>query len=180
MTDADMNPGRLAQLLNEGFGTDAAVTPEGVLHLRTQDGLAVAASLSPDGQDLVFHAALAALDGPRDVVRLVTALACNLHQEDTRGGAIGLDLGTLTLVYCWRRPAAACGDEVALRALASFCDTAELLARRLAESVADFDTGEMEQMAQHMASLEAAFAGAADLDSLQVQPAPALAHRLHG
>ncbi|MFD0667353.1 CesT family type III secretion system chaperone [Ramlibacter sp. MAHUQ-53] len=173
MAGSGPGPARIAQLLNEGFGTGASVTEDGVLHLQAHDGVAVAVSRSPDGEDLVLYAALAVLEGPRDVVRMVTALAFNLHQQETHGGAIGLDLGTRTLVYSWRRPIEGCSDELALRAVAGFCDAASSLAARLAECVAEFDGDELDELERRLAAHDRWFAGGAELAAREEHPGSA-------
>lgn len=87
----------LSEALNQAYATGAQVGADGALHLQMADGLAVSIAASPDLQDLVFYAHMADLLQGRSVALMAAALAANLHQDLTRGGAMAIDLATQTL-----------------------------------------------------------------------------------
>ncbi|MEJ7930106.1 CesT family type III secretion system chaperone [Ramlibacter sp. AN1015] len=138
----------LADALASTFGSEFRIADDGALHLATQDGRTISAGCSPDGQDIVFHSVLAVLDGPHDLVRMTAALACNLHQEQTCGGAIGLDVTSGALVFSWRIPGADASEALLMTSLDGYCATVEALANRLDEAEAALSPEEAVALAQ--------------------------------
>lgn len=137
---------QLADCLAEALLPDVRVDADGSLKLELDDGTPLAVSPSPDGEQLVFHAALARLSGPRDVLAMMAALACNLHQEETGGGAIGLDTESLALVLSWRRSAAQAGGQELVADLAQFAALALRLKARLEEALGSFSPQDLEEI----------------------------------
>lgn len=136
----------LAALLNQEFDSGVAVSDDGVLYLELQEGRTLAVSCPGEGHELVFYSALAVLTGHRDVVLMMAALACNLHQELTHGGAIGLDLENQSLVFSWRMPSEGATPETLLIALENFCATLDRLVEQLDEAQGEFTIEEMTQI----------------------------------
>ncbi|MFD0667372.1 CesT family type III secretion system chaperone [Ramlibacter sp. MAHUQ-53] len=127
----------LAALLNETLAAGVRVADDGNLYLELGDGQGVVVSPSPDGEDIVLHCALAMLGSTADAGLMTAALACNLHQAQTRGGAIGLDPDAQLLVFSWRLPTRTLDSPDDLLALLDgFCATAGELSGRLEEAAA--------------------------------------------
>lgn len=166
-----MNPpnslDRLRALLSQTYGWQLADQDDSI-DLELPEGLPVSVSLSPDGHDLVFYSALQDMVSPTHVVLLATALALNLHQEATRGGAIGLDSQGGALVYSWRMPADAQPEQV-LRALDGFCATALELAGRLQEELQDWSSPDLQRLERAAAGLS----DPGDLTGEDLEPAAA-------
>lgn len=154
----DTNPLTLLTLvLNEAFQTGAEISDDGALHLSMADDLSISVVNSPDGRDLVFYAPLADLLRGRSMVLMAAALAANLHQERTRGGAIGADMSSQELVFSWRMPTENVQPEQLVNALENFCNTAAELRTELHGSTAAFTDDELatiEQRATQDASLD--------------------------
>lgn len=131
MSDAESPLAALCDLINREC--QAGLTPDGdgSLHLRMADQTPVAISQSPDGIDIVFHSALAVMDRPRDAILMMAALALNLHQEQTGGGAIGLDLDSQALVYSMRVPAGGTDAATLALLLEQFCSRAPGLRQQI-------------------------------------------------
>jgi hypothetical protein len=136
----------LAESLNQAYDTGAQVDAEGVLHLAMQDGTPLAVCPSPDGRSMVFYASLAQLGGTANVALMIAALGLNLHQEATRGGAIGLDLASQSLVYSWRVDGATGDLEGLPQLLEEFCNTAVNLLGALTQARQDFSPDEHQAM----------------------------------
>lgn len=122
------------------------------LDLELPDGLPVSISLSPDGRDLVFYSVLQDMVAPSQVVLMATALILNLHQEATRGGAIGLDAQGGALVYSWRLPAHAELEQV-LGGLDGFCATAQELAAKLQTELQEWPPQDLQRLERAAAGL---------------------------
>lgn len=122
------------------------------LDLELPEGLSVSVSLSPDGRDLVFYSVLQDMIVPSQVVLMATALSLNLHQEATRGGAIGLDSHGGALVYSWRMSAEA-GLEQVLGALDGFCATALELADKLQAELQAWPPQDLQRLERAAAGL---------------------------
>lgn len=158
MTPAAAPLDQIVDGLNQLFGADARIADDGVIHLQFDDGaLNVAIALSPDATDLVFYSHLAAINGAKGLALITAALALNLHQVATRGGAIGLDSENQVLIYSWRMGLA--GGELAqwLSALDGFCITSRELVDQLRSAIDDFSEDEL-------TAIERRAAGASELD----------------
>ncbi len=163
----------LAESLNQAYGTGAQVDAEGVLHLVMQDGTPLAVCTSPDGRSVVFYASLAQLGGAADVAPMIAALGLNLHQEATRGGAIGLDVASQSLVYSWRTHGAVRDLEGLPQLLEDFCNTSATLLGALAQARLDFSPDERQAMGGHpsaAAPQTSAHGGPVDLADLRWAP----------
>jgi|LauGreDrversion4_2_1035121.scaffolds.fasta_scaffold400659_2 hypothetical protein len=178
-SDADSAPDlglavqALAESLNRAYGTGAQVDADGVLHLAMQDGTPLAVCPSPDGRSMVFYASLAQLGGAADVALMIAALGLNLHQEATRGGAIGLDAASQSLVYSWRLECATQDVEGLPQLLEDFCNTSATLLAALAQARQDFSPDEHRAMGQQSggaANQSGAPAGPVDLADLRWAP----------
>lgn len=128
----------IAGLLNDAFGSGAQIAADGAIHLQFDGALNVAIAVSPDETDLVYYAVLGPADGGRGVIRMAAALALNLHQVATRGGAIGLDTNHQTLIFSWRMGLANSEPATWLAALDQFCATTRELHDALGEALADW------------------------------------------
>ncbi|CAK0760910.1 hypothetical protein CCP4SC76_3400001 [Gammaproteobacteria bacterium] len=73
---------------------------------------------------------------------MMAALTLNLHQEATRGGAIGMDPETQALVLSWRMPVAGIEPDQLIVALENFCETADSLRTSLDEFIGEFSDEE--------------------------------------
>lgn len=152
MTDTSPDPlSGLAALLNEAFSIGAQVSDDGALHLRMDDDLAVSATTSPDRQDMVFCSVLADLTRGRAVATLAAAMSLNLYQEQTRGGALAMDPGSQTVVFCWRVPVKSVAATDWVIALENFCATAVSLRASLEEAVGEFSAEELQEVDQRAA-----------------------------
>lgn len=130
---------QLASRLNEALQAGVAVSEDESLYLRLGDGSGVVVSPSPDGADAVFHTALAMLGSADDGALMACALRFNLHQEMTRGGAVGLDPDAQLLVFSWRLPVASLDEaDMLVECLEQFCATAQELAHGLEEARSGF------------------------------------------
>jgi hypothetical protein len=145
----------LAATLQEAYASDAKVAEDGGLHLRLADDLAVSVLATADRADLVFYAPLADLLGGRGVALMGAALAANLHQGMTRGGAMAVDLDTQTLLFNWRLVAPAPDPELLVGALENFCATALELRAHLQAEVGEFTQEEFEELQQRAAADDA-------------------------
>jgi hypothetical protein len=130
MQEADAPLAALCDLINRECQAGLSPDQDGSLHLRMADDTPVAVSQSPDGMDIIFHSTLAVMDRPRDAVLMMAALALNLHQEQTGGGAVGLDLDSQALVYSLRVAGGPDTQALALQ-LEQFCSCAQHLRREL-------------------------------------------------
>jgi hypothetical protein len=142
----------IASVLRDAFGIDANVGGDGAIHLQFEDELNVAIALSPDHADLVLYSVLGPAAGPSGIVLVTTALALNLHQLATRGGAIGLDTENQTLVFSWRMRVAASEPPQWLNAIEQFCITTRALHAQLKESIDALSEPELvalEERARH-------------------------------
>jgi hypothetical protein len=142
---------RLRTALCQAYGWQLA-DGEDSIDLQLPEGLPVSVSLSPDGHDLVFYSALQEMVMPSQVVLLATALSLNLHQEATRGGAIGLDSQAGALVYSWRMPADTELEQV-LAALDGFCTTALELAAQLQDELQTWAERDLQRLERAAAGL---------------------------
>jgi hypothetical protein len=158
---------RLRSVLSQTYGWQLADQDDSI-DLELPEGLPVSVSLSPDGDDLVFYSALQEMVLPTQVVLMATALTLNLHQEATRGGAIGLDSQGGALVYSWRMSADAQTEQV-LRALDSFCSTALELSGRLQEALQDWPLPDLQRLERAAAGLS----DPGDLTGEDLEPADA-------
>lgn len=148
---------RLCAVLNEAYALNASVDGQ-ALHLLLPDHTAVSVVVPPGDLEAVLYSPLRTIDSMRDVVLLAAALTLNLHQQSTRGGAIGLDAESNTLVYSWRtamNPALDPAEEVGrlVSALDDFCGVVLDLKQALDDQVALLTPEERqeieEQAAQH-------------------------------
>lgn len=135
-----------AAALNAEFSAGLAMDGVGPLAVEVNGDRSVSIAASPDGHDLVLCSPLLVLDRPGDVVVLAAALACNLYQEDTAGGAVGLDTDSQWLVLSWRLAADRHDSRDLLVAFNNFCATADQLAKTLANAIADFPVSERERI----------------------------------
>jgi Tir chaperone protein (CesT) family len=119
---------KFSEVVNLEFSAGVVPDAWGALHLWIGTDRQVVISSSPDQSDLVFSTPLIELDRPTDTVLFTAALACNLHQETTRGGAIGLDPECQALTYSWRLPAERADPAMLLVCLHNFSETADKLA----------------------------------------------------
>jgi hypothetical protein len=142
---------RLRAALCQSFGWQLPDNADS-LDLELPDGLPVSISLSPDGRDLVFYSGLQDMVVPSQVVLMAAALSLNLHQEATRGGAIGLDAQGGALVYSWRMPAEAELEQV-LGALDGFCATAMELAAKLQAELQEWPPQDLQRLERAAAGL---------------------------
>jgi hypothetical protein len=143
----DFNPVQeLSRWLNEEFSAQTVLDGDGVLHLIMPQGTPMAVALA--GTDLVFYAQVAQMQGPGDAMLMSVALVCNLHQDLTRGGAVGLDLANQALVYSWRMPASEAHGQAVPEALDNFCQTSHELVQMLAESRSELSADELEKIEQ--------------------------------
>jgi hypothetical protein len=133
----------ISGMLREAAGIEAGAGDDGAIHLQFDDGLNLAIGLSPDHADLVLYSVL----GPaadRDGVALITAaLALNLHQVATRGGAIGLDTEHHTLVFSWRMRVSGTEPVQWMNAIEQFCITTRALHEQLKEAIGDLSEPEL-------------------------------------
>jgi hypothetical protein len=130
--------------LNQLFDAGARIADDGVIHLQFDEGeLNVAIAVSPDESDLVLYSHLAAITGGKGLALLTAALALNLHQVATRGGAIGLDSENQVLIFSWRMRLE--GSELAqwLSALDQFCITSRELIAQMRAALDDFSEEEL-------------------------------------
>jgi hypothetical protein len=138
-----------------------------------QDGTPLAVCPSPDGRSMVFYASLAQLGGTADVALMLAALGLNLHQETTRGGAIGLDAASQSLVYSWRVECATQDFEGLPQLLEDFCNTSATLLAALAQARHDFSPVEHQAMGSHPGAAApqiSAHGGPVDLADLRWAP----------
>ena len=173
VTDLGQAVQALAESLNQAYGTGAQVDAEGVLHLVMQDGTPLAVCPSPDGRSVVFYVSLAQLGGAADVTLMIAALGLNLHQEATRGGAIGLDVASQSLVYSWRTHGAVQDLEGLPQLLEDFCNTSATLLGALAQARLDFNPDELQAMGSQpgaAAPQTGARSGPVDLADLRWAP----------
>jgi hypothetical protein len=104
---------------------------------------------------------------------MIAALGLNLHQEATRGGAIGLDAASQSLVYSWRLECATQDVEGLPQLLEDFCNTSATLLAALAQARQDFSPDEHRAMGQQSggaANQSGAPAGPVDLADLRWAP----------
>lgn len=120
-------------LLNAETGANVMCDSGGALNLLLESGRSVHIEPSPDERDLVFASPLHFLDDPRDLVMLGGALAMNLYQQETWGGAIGLDPLNEALILSWRLSVESSNSHDLVIALANFCQLADTLSRSLVE-----------------------------------------------
>lgn len=147
MSDTDREPlSQLTQLLNEAFSIGAEISGDGALHLRMDDDLGVSVAPTPDREDIVFCAILADLTRGRTVATMAAAMSLNLYQEGTRGGALALDMGTQTVVFCWRVAVSAVPTTDWIIALENFCATAVSLRSSLEGIVGEFSEEELQNV----------------------------------
>jgi hypothetical protein len=125
----------IEQLLRDAFGINAPVADDGGIHLQFEVDLNVAIALSPDQADLVLYSVLGPAVGRRGIALVTAALALNLHQVATRGGAIGLDTDHHTLVFSWRMRLAGSEPPQWLSAIEQFCITTRELNVQLKEAI---------------------------------------------
>jgi len=138
--------------LNQLFGAGARIADDGVIHLQFDEGaLNVAIAVSPEESDLVLYSHLAAITGGKGLAVLTAAMALNLHQVATRGGAIGLDNENQVLIYSWRMRIE--GSELAqwLSALDQFCITSRELIAQMRGAIDDFSEAEFAVLEQRAA-----------------------------
>ena len=149
---------RLCALLNEAHSLNAVVDGTAV-HLLLPDQTPVSVVVPAGDREMVFYSPLRRIDSVRDVVLMAAALTLNLHQESTRGGAIGLDPGSNALVFSWRTailPEADPTEEMGrlIAALDDFCGVVLDLKLALDSKVALLTAEEREeiesQAAQHV------------------------------
>ncbi|MEY4711929.1 MAG: Tir chaperone protein (CesT) family [Pseudomonadota bacterium] len=129
-------------VLNAEFGAGLAQDGAGPVVVETGSGRIVSLAGSPDGVDLVLSSPLLGLEGPGDVIVLGAALACNLYQEETCGGAIGLDTHSQLLVLSWRIASERIDSQDLLVAFTNFCATADRLEQTLTQVLAEFSGAE--------------------------------------
>ena len=159
---------RLRMALCQAYGWQLPDSDDSI-DLELPEGLGVSISATPDGRELVFYSALQEMVSPSQVVLLATALALNLHQEATRGGAIGLDSHAGALVYSWRMPAEAELEQV-MRALDAFCTTALELAGKLQAELQEWPRQDLQRLERAAAGLSDP--GEITADGLNSDPAP--------
>jgi hypothetical protein len=131
MPDAESALAALCDLVNRECQAGLTPDSDGSLHLRMADETPIVISQSPDGMDIVLHSTLEVMDRPRDAVLMMTALALNLHQEHTGGGAIGMDLDSQALVYSMRVPAGGTDPATLALLLEQFCSRAPILRQQI-------------------------------------------------
>jgi hypothetical protein len=136
----------LTEALNQAYATGAQVGADGALHLQMEEGLAVSIAASPDQQDLVFYTHMADLLQGRSVALMAAALAANLHQDLTRGGAMAVDLASQTLFFNWRMGVQNRSIEDLVGALENFCVTSTELRDHLAQAVSTFSDEQLDEM----------------------------------
>ena len=165
----------LAATLAAAYSIDARLAVDGGLHLQLQDDLAVSILATADRADLVFYAPLADLVGGRGVALMGAALAANLHQGMTHGGALAIDQATHTLLFNWRWSEPVPDPERLIGALENFCATALELRAHLRAEVGEFTEEEFEEM-QRRAAEDEAWAESGDLASPVNAPSATPAH----
>jgi hypothetical protein len=133
----------IAGMLRDAAGLDAGPGDDGAIHLQFDDELNVAVALSPDHADLVLYSVLGPATGRDGVVLITTALALNLHQVATRGGAIGLDTEHHTLVFSWRMRVAGTEPLQWMNAIEQFCITTRELHSQLRDAIGDLSEPEL-------------------------------------
>lgn len=163
----------IAGMLRDTFGIDASLADDGAIHLQFDDELNVAIALSPDYTDLVLYSVLGAATGRNGIVLVTTALALNLHQVATRGGAIGLDTEHHTLVFSWRMRVAGTEPVQWVNAIEQFCITTRALHVQLGDTIAELSEPELAAL-EARARLEPGFdeTGALDPDTTAGQSSP--------
>lgn len=133
----------ISGMLRDAFGLDASVADDGAIHLEFDDDLKVALALSPDATDLVLYSVLGPAAGAQGLALITAALALNLHQVATRGGAIGLDTEHHTLVFSWRMAVAGTEPPQWLNGLEQFCLTTRSLHAQLQDALGELSEGEL-------------------------------------
>ena len=161
----------LTEALNQAYATGATLSQDGALHLQMQDGLTVSIAASPDMHDLVFYTPMTDLLQGRSVALMTAALATNLHQDLTRGGAMAVDLASQTLVFNWRMNVNNAQIDDLVGALENFCVTATELRAHLETQVSAFSDEELEEI-DHRAVLDDALTEPPGLDFKTENSAP--------
>ena len=139
---------KFSEILNAEFSAGVSPDTWGALHLRIGSDRQLSISPSPDQNDLVFSTVLLELDRPTDTVMFTAALACNLHQEKTCGGAVGLDAEHQALVYSWRVPTDQVDPAMLLVCLHNFSETADSLAQDIRTASEELTPEERDQIEQ--------------------------------
>ncbi len=157
----------LRLVLNEAFGLQLPADQES-LDLELPESLSLSVSLSSDGRELVLYSVLQSMATAADVVLLAAALSLNLHQEATRGGAIGLDAQAGALVYSFRLTADADMAQV-IGALDDFCGVALDLSARLQAELDAMPVHERQRLERAASGLSAL--GEPDAENVLAEPA---------
>lgn len=141
----------LRAVLTQAYGWELAGAQDSI-DLVLPEGLPVSVSLSSDGAQWVFYSVLQTMVSASDVVLLAAALSLNLHQEATRGGAIGLDADAAALVYSLRLPLETDISQL-LGALDEFCGVALELSDRLQAQLDEMPESERQRLQRAAAGL---------------------------